>query len=101
MLIALGALVAIGWNQALSRQFVAGCACLVGLVHGVLNGAALAEIHSGSLASVGIGMAVWILVALIAGQVAALKQPPARLVVRVAGSWIGAIGLLMLGWAVR
>ena len=42
-----------------------------------------------------------VLVALVAGQVAALEKEWPRIVVRVAGSWIGAIGLLMLGWAAR
>ena len=51
--------------------------------------------------SAGIGCAVFVLVALVAGQVAALEKPWARITVRVAGSWIGAIGLLMFGWAVR
>jgi hypothetical protein len=44
---------------------------------------------------------VFVIAALVAGQVATLKKAWARIVVRVAGSWIGAIGLLMLGWAVR
>jgi hypothetical protein len=40
-------------------------------------------------------------VALVAGEVVSLHKEWARITVRVAGSWIGAIGLLMLGWAVR
>ena len=55
----------------------------------------------GSLAIAGIVCGVFVIVALVAGQVAALQKEWARIVVRVAGSWIGAIGLLMLGWAAR
>ena len=40
-------------------------------------------------------------VELVAGQVVSLRKEWARITVRVAGSWVGAIGLLMLGWAVR
>jgi hypothetical protein len=33
--------------------------------------------------------------------VASIHRRRARLAVRVAGSWIAAVGLLMLGWALR
>ena len=38
---------------------------------------------------------------IIAGQVATVRAHWARVVARVAGSWIAAIGLLMLGWSLR
>jgi hydrogenase/urease accessory protein HupE len=99
LLIALGALVAA--DRRLPLALVAGAALACGLLKGCFNGAALAGAGSGGLAAAGIGCAAFVIVALVAGQVAALKQEWARIVVRVAGSWIGAIGLLMLGWAVR
>jgi len=40
-------------------------------------------------------------VSLLAGQVGSVRARWARVTVQVAGSWIAAIGLLMLGWAVR
>jgi hydrogenase/urease accessory protein HupE len=101
LLIALGALVVLAWDRRLSLRFIAGFALAVGLVHGLCNGAALAGANSGSLAIVGIGCAVFVVTALVAGQVVSLQKEWARLIVRVAGSWIGAIGLLMLGWATR
>jgi hypothetical protein len=55
----------------------------------------------GGLAVVGIASAVFVLVSLLAGQVTALRAYWTRIVVRVAGSWLTAIGLLMLGWALR
>jgi hypothetical protein len=44
---------------------------------------------------------VFVLVALTAALVVQLRAHWARIAVRVAGSWIAASGLLMLGWAVR
>jgi hydrogenase/urease accessory protein HupE len=99
LLIALGALVAA--DRRLPGRFVVGLAMAVGLVHGFLNGAALAAASSGGLAVGGTVCAVFVVVALVVGQVVSLRKEWARIAVRVAGSWIGAIGLLMLGWAAR
>jgi hypothetical protein len=101
LLIASGALVAAASDRWLSVRLVVGFALTIGLVHGFFNGAALAGANSGSLAVGGIACAALVVVALLAGQVASLQKEWARIVVRVAGSWIGAIGLLMLGWAAR
>jgi urease accessory protein len=100
-LIAMGALVVIASDRRLTLRFAAGFALTVGLVHGFFNGAALAGANSGSLAVGGIVCAVFVVVVLVAGQVVSLQKEWARIAVRVAGSWIGAIGLLMLGWAAR
>jgi urease accessory protein len=99
LLIGLGALVASG--RRLAPRFVAGLALTAGLVQGFFNGAALAGGDSRSLTVGGIVCAVFVVVALVAGQVVSLKKEWARVTVRVAGSWIAAIGLLMLGWAAR
>jgi urease accessory protein len=53
------------------------------------------------LGLVGIGATVFVLVALAAALVVSLRAHWSRVVVRVAGSWFAAIGLLMLGWALR
>jgi urease accessory protein len=98
-LIALGALVAS--DRRLPLRLVAGLALAVGLVHGFFNGADLAGANSGSLAVGGAVCAGFAVVSLVAGQVASFQKEWARIVVRVVGSWIGAIGLLMLGWAMR
>jgi hydrogenase/urease accessory protein HupE len=99
LLIALGALVAS--DRRLPLGLVVGFALAAGLVHGFFNGADLAGANSASLVVGGIVCAVFVLVALVAGQVVSLRKEWARFAVRVAGSWIGAIGLLMLGWAAR
>jgi hypothetical protein len=99
LLIGTGALVAL--DRRLSLRFVGGFALLTGFTQGFFNGAALAAVNSSNLAIGGIVCAVFVAVALVAGQVVSLQKEWARITVRVAGSWIGAIGLLMLGWAVR
>jgi hydrogenase/urease accessory protein HupE len=99
LLIALGVLVAA--DRRLPVALVAGFAMTCGLTHGCFNGAALVPLNGGSLAALGIVCAVFVVVALVAGQVVSLRADWARVVVRVLGSWIGAIGMLMLGWAAR
>jgi len=76
-------------------------AALLGLGHGYLNGSALAQPGLGAVGLLGIAAAVFTLVALAASFVVTLRAVWARLVVRVAGSWIAAIGLLLIGWAIR
>jgi len=97
--IVLGALVAADWQVPL--PVVIGGAVLLGLVQGWVNGAGLAQAQPGALGMAGIASALFVVVALLAGPVVALRAAWARVVVRVAGSWIAAIGLLMLGWTVR
>lgn len=99
LLIALGALVAADGRLPLALE--AGTALTCGLLKGCFNGAELAGAGSSGLAAVGIACAVFALVAIVAGQVAVLQKEWARIAVRVAGSWVGAVGLLMLGWTLR
>ena len=73
----------------------------LGVVHGYLNGSALAQPAFGGSAVLGIAAAVFTLVALAASAVVPLRAAWARIVVRVAGSWIAAIGLLLFGWSFR
>ena len=80
---------------------VAALAVALGLVHGFWNGPALAGTGPGALGLLGIAVVAFVLVALAAALVASLEAPAARIAVRVAGSWIAAIGLLLLGWALR
>jgi len=64
-------------------------------------GTAMAQPGLGALGLLGIVAAVFTLVALAASLVVPLRAAWARVVVRVAGSWIAAIGLLLLGWGLR
>lgn len=80
---------------------VTALAVLLGMIHGGLNGAALKASGAGFLELIGIAGALFVVVALMAAMVIALRAPWTRIAVRVAGSWIAAIGLLMLGWFLR
>jgi hypothetical protein len=97
--VAAGAMVAGG--RPLPLTVVAGFAVALGLLAGTLGGIDLAMAHSSPLAALGATAALFVVVSLLAGQVASVRAPWARVVVQVAGSWIAAIGLFMLGWAVR
>lgn len=79
---------------------VAVLAVAMGLVHGFFNGAALRE-AGGTLGLLGIAAMLFVVVALASAFVVSLRRPWARIAVRVAGSWIFASGLLMLGWYLR
>ncbi len=92
----LGILIAAG--RPVSPALVAVLAAALGLVHGYLNGAAIAAAGREVLGLVGIATCVFVLVALGAALVVSLRKPWMRIAVRVAGSWIAATGLLILGW---
>jgi len=72
----------------------------VGFVHGVLNGVALKG-NAGILGLIGIMATLFVLVAMVSAFTVSLKQPWMKIVVRVAGSWVAAIGMLMFGWLLR
>ena len=76
-------------------------AALLGFGHGYLNGAAMGLPGLGVSGLAGIVAAVFTLVALAASVVVPLRARWTRVAVRVAGSWIAAIGLLLLGWGLR
>ena len=94
----LGALLAA--DVQLPANGVAAVAVVLGLVHGVLNGAALRQ-GAGGFGLLGIMAALFVLLALASAFVVSLERPWTRIAVRVAGSWITASGLLLLGWAFR
>jgi urease accessory protein len=77
---------------------VAALAAAYGALHGLLNGAALASIGAGTPALLGIVLTVLVLSLLVAAAVVPLRVLWARIAVRVAGSWVAAVGMLMLGW---
>lgn len=95
--ILVGVLVAVGrpWSPAV----VAILAFIVGILHGVGNGREMMQVPGRFLASAGTISAVSMASALVTGQVVALKRPWMHLLLRVMGSWLAAIGLLMLGWS--
>ena len=82
------------------RSMTALCAVL-GLVHGYLNGTGMGLSVPAVVAVLGLAAAVFVLAALVAALVVQLRAQWSRVAVRVAGSWIAASGLLMLGWSIR
>lgn len=79
---------------------IAALGVIFGLVHGLFNGITLRE-GPGLPGLVGIAATLFVLTALLAALVVSLRRPWARVAVRVAGSWVAAMGLLMIGWAFR
>jgi urease accessory protein len=98
-LLALGGLVAA--EARLQAEWVTGLALVLGLLHGYLNGSAMSQARLGALGLCGIVSTLFVLVALVAALVVSLRAEWTRIAVRVAGSWIAAIGLLLLGWSLR
>jgi hydrogenase/urease accessory protein HupE len=98
-LIVLGALTATG--ARMSPWIVAAIGVSLGLGHGSLNGSAIRDAARDGLALAGIVAAVFTVTALASALVVSLRAAWTRIAVRVAGSWIAAIGLLMLGWTLR
>ena len=85
----------------MSASVVTALSIAVGLLHGWLNGAAMAQAQREALGLLGIGGMTFVLVALVSAVAVSVRGVWARIAIRVAGSWIAAIGLLMLGWSLR
>jgi len=64
------------------------------------NGVALKE-GAGILGLIGIMATLFVIVAIASALIVSLKPPWTRIAVRVAGSWMAAIGMLMFGWLIR
>lgn len=94
-----GALVAL--NAKVRDVGVAACAVAVGVLHGLVNGGTLGPTGASGLSLGGAVTVVFGLTAIVAAEVTALPAGWPRVAVRVAGSWIAAAGLLMLGWLAR
>ena len=95
----LGAMVAA--DRPWSLKLIAGLAVLLRLFDGGMAGGELAKAHASNLVAAGITAAWFVVVSLLAGQVATVRAFAARVAVQAAGGWIAAIGLFMLGWAVH
>ena len=75
-------------------------AVTVGVMHGFLNGIAMRS-GPGVSGLLGIAATLFVLVAIGSAVVVSLRATWTRVAVRVAGSWIAAVGLLMLGWLAK
>jgi hypothetical protein len=72
-------------------------AVLVGALRGMLDGASLAAGGAGPVAVLGAAVMVQLIGLLVVSVVASLHAASGRIAVRVAGSWIVAVGMLMTG----
>jgi urease accessory protein len=95
----LGGLVAA--NAKIAVPLTTALAAMLGFFHGYLNGSGINRFNDGAYFLLGLALAVFVVVAIFTSFVIPLRQQWALIVVRVAGSWIAASGLLMLGWALR
>jgi hydrogenase/urease accessory protein HupE len=94
----LGALIAA--DLRLSDNSIAVLVIIVGIAHGFYNGTAMAG-GPGVSGLLGIAATLFAMIAIASAFVISLKAAWTRVAVRVTGSWIAAVGLLMLGWLVK
>lgn len=80
---------------------VLALAVLIGALHGLLNGSALSVMGAGPVALLGVVATVQVIGLMVAAVVVSLHAAWTRIVVRVAGSWIAAVGMLMAGWLIN
>ena len=98
--IVLGGLVAA--DAPLPLPWTTSLAIALGLLHGAWNGIELARAGTAAIPNaLGVATAVFVVAALLSALAASLRAPWSRIVVRVAGSWIAAAALFMLGWSLR
>ena len=92
----LGLLVAA--DTRLPAVAVAALGWVYGALHGLLNGSALAAMGAGFSTLFGIVLTAMLLAILITAALLPERAPWIRVSVRVMGSWVVAVGMLMLGW---
>jgi len=74
---------------------------IYGTLQGLSSGAGLVAAGAGFTSLGGVVLTVLLLALLISAAVAPLQVFWARVAVRIAGSWVVAVGMLMLGWMVH
>jgi hydrogenase/urease accessory protein HupE len=98
-LLAVGLLLAA--DVPLPRSVLVLLAIVIGALQGLQNGSAMARSGGGLSALLGIVSGCFAIVALLAALASTRNSGWQRIALRVSGSWIAAIGLLMLGWTLR
>lgn len=88
-------------DAKLPAGIVALLASLFGALHGLLNGSALAAVGASWPALLGIVLTAMAIALLVTAAVVSLSASWMRIAVRVAGSWVAAVGMLMFGWLFR
>jgi urease accessory protein len=95
----LGVMVAL--DPKLPAEAVALLAGLLGALNGLLNGSALASVGAGWTAVLGIAVTAGVISLVLSARVVSLRAAWTRIAVRVAGSWVAAVGILMFGWMLQ
>jgi len=72
----------------------------IGVMHGFYNGAAMMN-GPGTAGLLGISTVLFVLLAFVSAFTVSLSRNVARIAMRVAGSWVAAVGLLMIGWNIN
>ena len=98
-LLVLGGLVAADFRLPIA--VTTALAAALGLFLGLSNGYVMAQAGAGVRGGIGIVGAVFVVTTLGAACVVACQSGWLRIAWRVAGSWIAASGLLLLGWSLR
>lgn len=92
--------VLIAADQRLPDALVLLLVIPIGIMHGFYNGVAMMN-GPGAAGLLGISSILFVLLAFVSAFTVSLNRNWSRIVMRVAGSWIAAIGLLMSGWAIK
>jgi len=95
--LALGGLLAA--DASLSLALTTAVAVIAGLLGGAMSTAAAGTLQFTGL--LGVTAAVFVLTALVSSLIVPLRIAWLRVAVRVAGSWLAALGLLLVCWAIR
>jgi urease accessory protein len=88
--------IAVAWARALPRWAIAAIAVTVGAALGATNGAEATASMSAWLFVPGLTVSALFLIVVVVGLVRSAEKQWARIAVRVAGSWIAAIGVMVL-----
>ena len=76
-------------------------ASVASILPALTDGAEARASGQGLPGTLGIVVSVAAISSLVAGHGLRLRGAAARIALRIAGSWIGAVGLLTLGWSIR
>lgn len=80
---------------------LAGVGAFVGFARGLVNGSAVHAADGRWLPVIGVMAGVLLLTVILIGGSTRIGRGRSAVVLRVAGSWVAAIGLLMIGWQLR
>lgn len=89
------------FNVRCPWTFLILASVIIGLVFGGGNGREFTDVEASFRVTGGIAVAIFVVAALAASFAVKNSDGWRRIVIRVAGSWIAAASLLMIGWELR